>query len=44
MIYFQGIEIYCKDDAPCSHIYLALRSEQERRELYHSIIEQKGTT
>lgn len=39
----QGIEIFCKEGAPCSHIYLSLPTSDERDELYGTILDQKGT-
>lgn len=36
-----GIEIFCKEGAPCSHIYLSLPTSDERDELYGTILDQK---
>lgn len=35
-----GIEIFCKEDSPCSHLYLSLASDKLRNELYIKMKEQ----
>lgn len=37
------MEIFCKEGAPYSHIYLSLPTPGERDSLYAKLLEQEGT-
>lgn len=37
------MEIFCKEGAPYSHIYLSLPTPGERDSLYTKLLEQEGT-
>ncbi|KAJ8303155.1 hypothetical protein KUTeg_019551 [Tegillarca granosa] len=35
-----GLEIFCKEYSPCTHIYLSMKSHDARNQLYDQILEQ----
>lgn len=40
----QGLEIYCGDCAPVSHLYLAFHTVETRNQVYEEILNLPGKT
>lgn len=40
--YFQGLEIFCGDTAPVSHLFIAFKTEEARNQLYENIMNSSG--